>query len=67
MFAGTNGYLDEFPLEHVGRFERDFLELMRLKHADLLEEILVKRDLSDDLQKKLHAIVKEFVEGFKVS
>src|ERR1051326_540332 len=67
MFAGTNGYLDEFPLEQVGRFEREFLDVLRLKHAALLEEILVKRDLSDELQKKLHTVVKEFVEGFKVS
>src|SRR5713226_6867227 len=42
MFAGTNGYLDDIPLEHVERFERDFLDVMRLKHAALLDEIIVK-------------------------
>jgi F-type H+-transporting ATPase subunit alpha len=67
MFVGTNGYLDEIPLEHVRRFEREFLDYMRVKHADLLDEITVKRDLSDDLQKKLHSIVREYLEGFKVS
>jgi F-type H+-transporting ATPase subunit alpha len=67
MFVGTNGYLDEIPLEHVQRFERDFLDMMRLKHAGLLDEIVTKRDLSDDLQKKLHEIIKGFVEGFKAS
>jgi F-type H+/Na+-transporting ATPase subunit alpha len=67
MFVGTNGYLDELPLEHVQRFEREFLDFMRLKHADLLDEIIVKRDLSDDLQKKLHTIVKEYLPSFKAS
>ena len=65
MFVGTNGYLDELPLEHVQRFERELLDFMRLKHADLLDEVIVKREISDDLQKKLHSIVKQFVDGFK--
>ena|SRR6267143_526482 len=65
IFVGTNGYLDEIPLQHVQRFERELLDLMELKHRDLLEEIIVKKDLSDELQKKLHTAVKAFLEGFK--
>src|SRR2546426_835075 len=65
IFVGTNGYLDEIPLGHVQRFEREFLDLMELKHRDLLEEIIVKKDFSDELQQRLHAAVKAFLEGFK--
>jgi len=67
LFAGTNGYLDEIPLEHVQRFERNLFEIMELKHGAVLHEIVEKKDLSDDLQKKLHDILKEFVSSFKVS
>ena len=67
IFAGTNGYLDEIPMQHVQRFEHDVLEMMELKHRDVLNEIVEKKDLSDDLQKKLHGIVKEFLNAFKVS
>jgi F-type H+/Na+-transporting ATPase subunit alpha len=67
LFAGTNGYLDEIPLEHVQRFERNLLEMMELKYGTILHEIVGKKDLSDDLQKKLHEILKEFVPSFKVS
>jgi F-type H+-transporting ATPase subunit alpha len=67
IFAGTNGYLDEIPLEHVERFEREFLELMDLKHADLLQEIAERKDLSDDLVVKLKAVLQHFVDSFKVS
>jgi F-type H+-transporting ATPase subunit alpha len=28
LFAGTNGYLDEIPLEHVRRYEKELLETM---------------------------------------
>jgi len=67
IFAGTNGYLDEVPLEHVQRYEKELLELMDLRYADLLAEIALKKDLSDDVVKRLQTILKEFTESFKAS
>ena len=67
MFVGINGYLDELPLQQVQRFENEFHEMMELKHTALLNEIADKKDLSDELTQKLHAIAKEFVASFKVS
>ncbi len=67
IFAGTNGYLDEVPLEHVQRFESEFLETMELKHADLLETIAFKKELNDEITNKLHGILKPFAESFKAS
>ncbi|MEX0602195.1 MAG: F0F1 ATP synthase subunit alpha, partial [Bacteroidota bacterium] len=67
IFAGTNGYLDEIPLEDVARFEREFLEMMEMKHAPMLTTIAETKDLSDETQKSLHAIVKEFVAKFKAT
>jgi len=67
IFAGTNGYLDEIPLEHVDRFEREFLEVMELKHADLLNEVAQRKDLSDDLAGKLRTVLQQFTDSFKVS
>jgi F-type H+-transporting ATPase subunit alpha len=67
IFAGTNGYLDEIPLEHVGRYERELLEMMEMKHSDLLRSIVEKRDLSDELTGSLHTILKEFTAGFKTT
>ncbi len=67
IFMGTNGYLDEIPLEQVQRCEYDFLEMMELKHRPLLDEIAEKKDLSEAITQQLHAIAKEFVAAFKVS
>lgn len=67
IFAGTNGYLDEIPLEHVLRYEKELLERMELKHQDMLDAIIQTKDLGDELTKKLHALLKEFTESFKVS
>jgi len=67
LFAGTNGFLDEIPLDQVQRYEIEFLELMDLKHPDLLQEIVEKKDLTKEITEKLTAIAKEFTESFKAS
>jgi F-type H+-transporting ATPase subunit alpha len=67
IFVGTNGYLDEIPLEDVQRFEKELLEMVEMKHGDVLTEIAEKKDLSDQLQQKLHSLAKDFLMKFKVS
>ena len=62
---GTSGYLDSIPVEHVQRFEEKFLELMERKHQDVLDTIVLKKDLDDALTAKLHTIAKEFLASFK--
>ena len=66
IFAGTNGYLDEIPIEHVERYEKELLEMMQMKHADLLAAIAEKKDLSDDITAKLKSILQQFTDSFKV-
>ena len=65
MFTGTNGYLDELPLEAVQRFEKEFLEMMETRYADVLTAIAETKVLSKDLEAQLHSIAKEFVQKFK--
>lgn len=67
IFAGTNGFLDEIPVEHVQRYERELLEMMELKHVDLLTAIAEKKDLSDDIVARLKTILKEFTSSFTAS
>jgi F-type H+-transporting ATPase subunit alpha len=67
IYAGTNGYIDDLPLADVQRFERELLELMDLKHAPLLADIAVKKELSEELQSGLQTILKEFAASFKRS
>ncbi|MGB2869064.1 MAG: F0F1 ATP synthase subunit alpha [Bacteroidota bacterium] len=67
IFLGTNGYLDEIPLADVRRFEKEFLEMMDMKHADILGTIAEQKDLSKDVDSKLHAYAKEFASKFRTS
>ncbi len=65
IFAGTNGFLDEIPLEEVQLFEREFLEVMNLDHRALLDDIATKKELTDELTKALTEVLKEFTASFK--
>ena len=67
IFAGTNGYLDEIPLEDVQRYERELLSLMELKHPDLLQTIAGQKDLSNETVERLKVVLQQFTGSFRVS
>jgi F-type H+-transporting ATPase subunit alpha len=67
IYAGTNGYLDELPVDQIQRFERELLEMMEIKHNEVLCAIAEKKDLDNTIIEKLKAILKEFTESFKAS
>jgi F-type H+-transporting ATPase subunit alpha len=67
LFAGTNGFLDEVPLEHVARYEKELLELMDLKYVDLLGAIAETKDLGADITEKLKGILRQFTDSFKAT
>jgi F-type H+-transporting ATPase subunit alpha len=67
IFAGTNGYLDEIPQEEVARFERELLELMDLKHGDLLQAVAETKDLSPEITERLNGVLRPFTDSFKTT
>jgi F-type H+-transporting ATPase subunit alpha len=67
LFAGTNGYLDEIPVGEVQRFERELLELLEVKHPEVLTGIASKKDLTDEITASLKKVLGEFTASFKAS
>ena len=67
MFGGTGGYFDEISLDQVRRAEKELHEFLEMKHNDILLEIAQKKDISDETQKKLQTIAKDFLAKFKTA
>ncbi|MBE2218380.1 MAG: F0F1 ATP synthase subunit alpha [Ignavibacteria bacterium] len=67
IFAGTNGYLDEIPVPHISRYEKEFLETMEMKHRDILDSIAASGEINDENTSKLKQILEDFTNNFKVS
>jgi F-type H+-transporting ATPase subunit alpha len=67
IWAGTNGYLDDVPVEDISRFEGDFLEYLRRSHAGVLQSIRESLDLPEDTETALKDAIAEFRKGFETS
>ena len=67
IWAGSNGYLDDVPIEDVSRFEHDFLENLKRSHEGILTAIRETKELSDDTVTALKDAVEEFRKSFETS
>ncbi|MBY0532263.1 MAG: F0F1 ATP synthase subunit alpha [Xanthobacteraceae bacterium] len=64
IWAGTNGYLDQLPLNRVKAFEDGLLGTIKSKHSDLLDSIRSSKDLSDADAGKLKSAVDTYAKSF---
>src|SRR5688572_20325298 len=59
IFAGTQGLLDDVPVEAVREFEMFFYGWLERKHPQMLTEIRDKREISDALREQLTKAVTD--------
>ncbi len=64
IFAANNGYVDEYPVGAVQRYEKEMMTFMETNYADVLSEIAEKKALDDALQAKIKAALDEFKGHF---
>jgi len=64
IFAGTQGYLDDLPVERCRKFEEDLYRFIDNAHRDVFEEIRTRKVLDDPLRAKLKAAIEEFKARF---
>src|SRR3954452_11354312 len=64
IWAGGSGYLDDVPVEDVGRFETDFLDHLR-RNTDILTTLRETNVLDDDTVAKLGSEVDAFKLEFQ--
>jgi F-type H+-transporting ATPase subunit alpha len=65
IWAGSEGYLDDVPVEDVGRFEHEFLDYLQRSRAGVLDAIRETGQLSDDTVASLKDAIEEFKKGFE--
>ncbi len=66
IYAAVNGYLDEYPVSALKRYEEELYPFMESSHPEVGKAIVDKKVLDDDLTGKLDAALKEFKERFVV-
>merc|ERR1711968_111197 len=64
VYAGVRGFLDGVAISDIATYEERLQSFFKANHADILKEIADKGSISDDLDKKMDGIYKEFTANF---
>src|SRR5262249_877855 len=59
IFAGTQGLLDDLPVESVRDFEEFLYATLDRKHTSMLADIASKREIADDMREALTRAIGE--------
>jgi F-type H+-transporting ATPase subunit alpha len=77
IYAGTNGFVDDYPVSVLNRYEKELLAFIKSRKNDVLEELKATGELKDvkdaagkkgpgDLEKRLRDALTEFAKQFSV-
>ncbi|MBK9170434.1 MAG: F0F1 ATP synthase subunit alpha [Bryobacterales bacterium] len=67
VFAGTNAFLDDMPVDTVRPFEKSLYEFVEASHPGLLQKIRDQKALDDALRAELSKVIGEAKERFLAS
>ena len=64
LFAGTQGYLDDIPVEAIRSFEAELFRFVDNNHPSLIPKLLEKKKLDDALRQEFGNVITQFKERF---
>jgi len=60
LYAVTNGYLDDVPVDRIKSAEESFYKYMQTTHPDIGKAIASEKTLTDDIEEKLKKAAADF-------
>ena len=64
IYAATNGYVDDYPVEVINRYEKELYTFFDTKHPEILKELKEKGTIDDNLKKQIDKALSELKELF---
>jgi F-type H+/Na+-transporting ATPase subunit alpha len=65
LYAGTKGYLDNYPKDVVAKYEAGLYPFIEDRFPELLTGIAEKNDISDELEELMKKVLEAYGEEFK--
>ena len=65
LYAGTNGYLDEFPADMVAKYESGLYKFVEDRFPQLFEGLKEKQEWTDDLKKLANEVLTAYGDEFR--
>ncbi|MCB9667163.1 MAG: F0F1 ATP synthase subunit alpha [Myxococcales bacterium] len=66
IFAATNGFIDDYPVSVLRRYERELVSFVKAKHPQVLDAIREQKTLTDEVKASLSTAIKGFAGLFEV-
>ncbi len=67
VFAGTKGLLDDVDVKQIQSFEHGFHEYMGSTGKQILDDIMTRKALDDDISKRLTDAINDYKGSFKAA
>jgi F-type H+-transporting ATPase subunit alpha len=64
MYAGANGYIDNYPESALKKYEQEMFSYVENKHPDILSDIKEKKQLDSQIEDKLTTALNNFKDQF---
>jgi F-type H+/Na+-transporting ATPase subunit alpha len=64
LYAGTNGYLDDLPVDRCRKFEEELYRFVENAHPQLFIDLKAKKDIDDELKAQITSVLTEFKQRF---
>jgi F-type H+-transporting ATPase subunit alpha len=64
IYAGTQGLLDDMPVDQLREFEKGLYEFVDLNNPGVLSAIEEKKTLDDELRKSMTDVIKQYKDQF---
>ena len=65
IFAGTQGYSDQVPLDEMRRWEQSVTRFMKTTYPEIGRDIAEKKLITDETEEKLHVALKDFMNTWQ--
>ena len=66
IYAASEGFMDEVPIVAVQRYEEELFSFFDMEEKALLDELVEKGEMSDELKEKIDSALKKFTTGFNL-
>ncbi|MBT8353409.1 MAG: F0F1 ATP synthase subunit alpha, partial [Desulfofustis sp.] len=67
IYAGTNGWLDELPVETLADYEAEFYNYIESNDPSIFTDLKEKQEFDDGLKEKLDKVLTSFGDTFKAT
>jgi F-type H+-transporting ATPase subunit alpha len=65
VFAGTNGYTDQVPVERIKEYEAQFLRYMATQYVDVGQAIMRDGEINEETEKRLREALDVFNKSWE--